>query len=616
MKSRAVNILGISAFYHDSAIALLQNGEILFAAQEERYTRIKADASFPMNALKDGLKQTKLKITDIDYIIFYENPADKYQRILKSCIEAAPGSLNIFLRGVCPWMTGKASQHELIQASIKSGLNLSPLIELPPIFCTQHHLSHAASAFYPSPYSEAAILCVDGVGESETMTIWHGQGTKITKIFDINYPDSLGLLYSSFTQYTGFAVNSGEYKLMGLAPYGKPLYKNLITKYLIDIKEDGAFKLNMDYFSYQSGKRMINHKFEKLFGERARQPDEKIRQLDMDIASSIQAVFNELLLKLARRIHGELGVDNLCLAGGVALNCVANGYIKAHGPFKNIWVQPSAGDAGGALGAAYVLWYEYLNNERQVNAVSDSMHGGYLGPSYTDHEIEEYLSSVNANYTKLAPKVLYEKTADKLANDNVVGWFQGRMEFGPRALGHRSILGDPRSANMQTTMNLKIKYRESFRPFAPSVMAEHAREYFDIDHESPYMLFVRKVNEQHRVERSKAQENITGLAQLSLARSSISAVTHVDYSARIQTVTKDRNPIYHALLSAFNEKTGCPILVNTSFNVRGEPIVCTPQDAYECFMNTEMDHLVINTYFLSKVNQPTENQVAKEFKPD
>lgn len=616
MKTNTCYIIGISAFYHDSSIALLANGELIFAAQEERYTRIKADPSFPQNALRDCLESYNLSITDIDYIIFYENPAKKYQRIIKSCADNIPNSLGSFIYGVCSWAGGNVDQESIIRNEIKRALDLSPLMEIPPLFCTDHHLSHAASAFYPSPYDEAAILCIDGVGELETTSVYYGSGSQIKKHSDIKYPHSLGLLYSAFTKYTGFKVNSGEYKLMGLAPYGEPRYKNLITDKLIKINDDGTYFLNMRYFSYENGKKMINLRFEKLLGGKARVPETAITQREMDVASSIQAVFNEIICKIAKKIHAEFDIDNLCLAGGVALNCVVNGYIAEHAPFKKIWVQPAAGDAGGSVGAAYLLWYTYLKRHRIVNYSSDSMKGAYLGPDFTDYQIETYLKSINAKYEKYSRDELTTKVAGLLANGNIIGWFQGKMEFGPRSLGNRSILGDPRSPKMQSNMNLKIKYRESFRPFAPSILAEHAFDYFNINYQSPYMLFVSKISERHRIVPSENQNNLTGLALLALSRSTIPAVTHVDYSARIQTVHKETNPLYHQLIDKFYNMTGCPVIVNTSFNVRGEPIVHSPKNAYECFMSTEIDFCIIGNYFLSKNNQPEENRKSAIFQPD
>jgi carbamoyltransferase len=616
MKRANCYIIGISAFYHDSSIALLENGELVFAVQEERYTRIKADDTFPKNALRDCLKRYKLNINDIDFIIFYENPTKKYHRILNNCMAMIPNSLGNFMRGVCPWAGGKNNQSQLIQNEIKMALNLSPLIEVPPIFCTDHHLSHAASAFYPSPYNEAAILCVDGVGESESMSIWYGKGNKISKFSDIKYPHSLGLLYSAFTKYTGFKVNSGEYKLMGLAPYGRPVYAELIKEKLMTIHEDGSYLLNLKYFSYQNGKKMINHRFERLFGRKSRNPESEITQHEMDIASSIQLVINEIILKLANKIHSELNTLNLCMAGGVALNCVANGYIAEHGPFKNIWIQPAAGDAGGSVGAAYLVWHDYLNHKRKLHSNADSMKGAYLGPDFSDDEIARCLDSMSANYKKYSLNELTSKTAHLLSEGNVIGWFQGRMEFGPRALGNRSILGDPRSPKMQSTMNLKIKYRESFRPLAPSILAEHAYDYFSFIHPSPYMLFVNKIREAYRVKIENKQKDLFGLELLALPRTTIPAITHVDYSARIQTVHSETNPIYHQLIKEFYALTNCPLLINTSFNVRGEPMVCSPKNAYDCFMSTEMDYCVIGSYLLAKIQQSEKNRKVAVFPLD
>lgn len=608
MKTTNCYILGISAFYHDSSIALLKNGGLVFAAQEERYTRIKADASFPKNALRDCLQRHNLHIDDIDFLIFYENPTKKYHRIFNDCINNIPNSLGSFIRGVYPWAKGKKDQACLIQNEIKIALNLNSLTEIPPIFCTDHHLSHAASAFYPSPYNEAAILCIDGVGESETTSIWYGNGNKISKHFSIKYPHSLGLLYSAFTQYTGFKVNFGEYKLMGLAPYGKPIYAELIKEKLITIYEDGSYLLNLNYFSYRNGKKMINHRFEKLFNHKARKPESEITQHEMDIANSIQLVINEILLKLVNKIYRELNTENLCMAGGVALNCVTNGYIAEQSSFKNIWVQPAANDAGGSLGAAYLGWYEYLNHEREPGSNMDAMQGAYLGPCFLENEIEHYLNSVSARYEKYSLNDLINETARLLAEGNIIGWFQGKMEFGPRALGNRSILGDPRSPKMQSIMNLKIKYRESFRPFAPSILAEYAQDYFNFTKASPYMLFVNKVSKQYRIKMQDEQNHLFGLELLGLQRSTVPAVTHVDYSARVQTVHPETNPLYYGLIKAFYNLTQCPLLVNTSFNVRGEPIVCSPKNAYECFMSTEMDYCAIGSCLLTKTKQPNKNR--------
>lgn len=608
MKTTNCYILGISAFYHDSSIALLKNGSLVFAAQEERYTRIKADASFPKKALRDCLQRNFINIDDIDLLIFYENPTKKYHRIVSDCINNTPNSLGSFLRGVYPWAKGKKDQAYFIQNEIKTALNLNSLTEIPPVFCTDHHLSHAASAFYPSPYYEAAILCIDGVGESETTSIWYGCGNKISKHFSIKYPHSLGLLYSAFTQYTGFKVNFGEYKLMGLAPYGKPIYAALIKENLITIHADGNYSLNLSYFSFRNGKKMINHRFEKLFNHKARKPESEITQHEMDIASSIQLVINEIILKLVNKIYRELNTANLCMAGGVALNCVTNGYIAEQSAFKNIWIQPAANDAGGALGAAYLGWHAYLQQERVPSSNADAMQGAYLGPYFLEHEIENYLNSVSAYYEKYTLDDLINETARLLAEGNVIGWFQGKMEFGPRALGNRSILGDPRSAKMQSIMNLKIKFRESFRPFAPSILAEYAQDYFNLTTASPYMLFVKKINTQYRIKMQDDHKHLFGLELLGLQRSIIPAVTHVDYSARVQTVHSETNPLYYQLIKAFHNLTQCPLLVNTSFNVRGEPIVCSPMNAYDCFMSTEMDYCAIGNFLLKKTKQPNKNR--------
>ena len=600
-----MKILGISAYYHDSAAALVVDGEIVAAAQEERFTRKKHDAGFPANAVKYCLDEAGLTLGDIDYLVFYDKPLVKFERLLETYLSYAPSGFESFLASMPVWLKDKL----YLKATLKKefgemlGEQNAGDKKLPPLLFNSHHKSHAASAFYPSPFEKAAVLCLDGVGEWATSTVWLGDGNKLHAQWEIDFPHSLGLLYSAFTYYTGFKVNSGEYKLMGLAPYGEPAYVDLIFDNLIDVKDDGTYRMDMSYFNYATGLTMTNSKFDRLFGGPPRKAETAISQKEMDIARSIQVVTEEIVLKIARNVHQELGVDNLCLAGGVALNCVSNGRLLREGPFKNIWIQPAAGDAGGALGAALTVWHEYLDKPRQVSK-NDSMKGAYLGPKSKDHEIESYLDSVGAKYEKLDDGALMPKLADILAAENVIGWCQGRMEFGPRSLGGRSILGDPRSQKMQSVMNLKIKYRESFRPFAPAVKAEKVSDWFDFEGVSPYMLMVAPVKKSKCFEMTEAQNKLFGIEKLNIPRSEIPAVTHVDYSARLQTVHKETNPRFYHLLDAFEAKTGCPVLVNTSFNVRGEPIVRTAEDAYRCFMRTEMDYLVLENYLLCKTEQP------------
>ncbi len=597
-----MNILGISAFYHDSAAAIVQDGTILAAAQEERFSRKKHDARFPVHAIQYCLDHGRLGLQDIDEVVFYDKPLVTFERLLETYLAYTPKGLQSFVNAMPVWLKEKLYLKRIIRKELaeifgdKEG-------NLPPLRFTQHHQSHAASAFFPSPFPSAAVLCMDGVGEWATTSVWMGEGNQLHPKWEIDFPHSVGLLYSAFTYFTGFKVNSGEYKLMGLAPYGQPKYVDQIKEHLIDIKEDGTFRLDMDYFNYATGLTMTNRKFDKIFDGPPRQPESKITQREMDIARSIQEVTEEVVLKLGNSIHKELGTDNLCLAGGVALNCVANGRLLREGPFKEIWIQPAAGDAGGAIGAALAIWHEYHGQPRQVNG-TDKMQGSYLGPKFSSAEIKTYLDSVGAPYEEMEQTRLMECLAKLLAEDNVLGWFQGRMEFGPRALGGRSILGDPRSEKMQSVMNLKIKYRESFRPFAPSVLSDQVSEYFEIDYPSPYMLLVAPVKEGLRKPMSEEQKNLFGIDKLNVPRSELPAITHVDYSARVQTVHSETNPPYHALLEAFGKKTGCPVLINTSFNVRGEPIVCTPEDAYRCFMRTEMDYLVMENILLSKTDQP------------
>jgi carbamoyltransferase len=597
-----MNILGISAYYHDSAAALVRDGEIVAAAQEERFSRKKHDAGFPAGAIESCLQQGGIALSDIDEVVFYDKPLVKFERLLETYLSYAPQGFRSFIAAMPVWLKEKL----YLKATLKRELAaLGGLKEkdLPKLLFTEHHQSHAASAFYPSPFERAAVLCLDGVGEWATTSVWLGDGNQLTPQWELDFPHSLGMLYSAFTYYTGFRVNSGEYKLMGLAPYGEPKYVDLILEHLIDLKDDGTFRLNMKYFNYATGLTMTNRHFAELFGAPARTPETRIAQKEMDIARSIQAVTEEVVLRLSRTVHKELDVDYLCMAGGVALNCVANGRILREGPFKDIWIQPAAGDAGGALGAALVAWHEYHEQPRKVNG-HDSMAGSYLGPRFNDGEIKAQLDAQGAVYEQLDAGQLPERLGGILADEKVVGWFQGRMEFGPRSLGGRSIIGDPRSEKMQSVMNLKIKYRESFRPFAPAVLAEDVGEYFELDRPSPYMLIVAPVQEQLRIPMSEEQQRLFGIDKLNVRRSQIPAITHVDYSARVQTVHRETNPGFHAVLEAFKAKTGCAVLVNTSFNVRGEPIVCTPEDAYRCFMRTEMDYLVVENFLLAKTDQP------------
>ena len=599
----SINVLGLSAFYHDSAATLLVNGEIIAAAQEERFTRKKHDAAFPVHAIAYCLEEAGLSLSDIDFITFYDKPLVKFERLLETYLGYAPRGFRSFVMAIPVWLKEKLFLKVTLKRELSalSGLAQS---DLPPLLFHEHHGSHAASAFFPSPFEKAAVLCLDGVGEWATSSVWLGDGNKLTPQWEIRFPHSLGLLYSAFTYYTGFKVNSGEYKLMGLAPYGEPKYVGLIKKHLIDIKPDGTFRLDMRYFNYATGLTMTNARFDRLFGGAPRQPESELTQREMDIAASIQVVTEEIVLKLSTTIHAELDVDYLCLAGGVALNCVANGRLDEEGPFKATWIQPAAGDAGGALGAALATWHEYLGKPRDCKRGADHMQGSYLGPSADQSEVESFLATINAPFHTLNDHELMQKLATLLAEDKVVGWFNGRMEFGPRALGARSIIGDARSPNMQTTMNLKIKYRESFRPFAPAIKAESVAKWFGREQESPYMLKVASVKDEHRIPLSDDESALFGIDKLNVPRSSIPAVTHVDYSARIQTVHEETNPRFYALLSAFEEHTGCPVLINTSFNVRGEPIVCTPEDAYRCFMRTGMDVLVLENALLLKHEQP------------
>ena len=597
-----MNILGISAYYHDSAAALVQSGQVIAAAQEERFTRRKHDAKFPKNAISYVLQEANISLRKLDYIVFYEKPLITFERLLETYITYAPKGFRSFVSAMTAWLQEKLYLKTVLKKELAKLANCKTS-QLPPLLFTEHHQSHAASAFFPSPFETAAILCLDAVGEWATTSLWLGEGNNMIPQWEIDFPHSLGLLYCAFTYYTGFKVNSGEYKLMGLAPYGEPKYTNLILENLIDIKEDGTFRLNMDYFNYATGLTMTNNKFAQLFGQPPRKPESEITQREMNIAASIQEVTEEIVLKLANTAHKELGTDNLCLAGGVALNCVSNGRLLREGKFKDIWIQPAAGDAGGAIGAALAIWYQYLENPR-YGSHFDRMKGSYLGPQFSDEQGQQYLDDVRANYVYLEDSELFNKVAEILAEGNVVGWFQGRMEFGPRALGNRSIIGDPRNEKMQSVMNLKIKYRESFRPFAPSVLAEKVDQYFELDKPSPYMLLVAEVKKDLHIPMNEEQKQLFGIDKLKIPRSKIPAITHVDYSARVQTVHPETNPRYHQLIKQFETLTGCGVLVNTSFNVRGEPIVCTPEDAYRCFMRTEMDYLVINNYLLAKSKQP------------
>lgn len=591
-----MNILGISAYYHDSAAAVLRSGQIIAAAQEERFTRKKHDAQFPRHAIQYCLQEAKARVQDLDSIVFYDKPILKFERLLDTYLSYAPSGFRSFVAAVPVWLKEKLYLKRTLKQELAILLECRES-DLPPILFTEHHESHAASAFYPSPYKNAAVLCLDGVGEWATTSAWLGAGAELTPLWQIEFPHSLGLLYSAFTYYTGFKVNSGEYKLMGLAPYGKPVFAQLIFDHLIDVKADGSFRLNLDYFDYCTGLRMTNQKFSDLFGGPPRDSESTPTQRDMDLAASIQVVTEDVVLKLARQLQKETGADYLCMAGGVALNCVANGRLLREGIFKDIWIQPAAGDAGGALGAAYASYYKYRGQQRVQADGQDQMQGALLGPRYEQADVIQSLDELGAAYTVLDDASLYDTVAALLANENVVGWFQNRMEFGPRALGARSIIADPRSSAMQSQLNLKIKFRESFRPFAPAVKEEDVEKYFHLDRPSPYMLLVAQVHEDIQ---TQPDESLEGLAQLHQVRSSIPAVTHVDYSARVQTVSATSNPEFYKLLSAFERKTGCAVLVNTSFNVRGEPIVCTPGDAYRCFMGTDMDYLVVGNLLLAK----------------
>jgi carbamoyltransferase len=611
-----MRILGISAFYHDSAAALVVDGDVVAAAQEERFSRKKHDARFPHNAVAYCLKEAGVGLDAVDYVVFYDKPFLKFERLLATYLAFAPSGLRSFQMAMPLWIREKLFQKDMLRRELKTyekGFDWQS-----KLLFTEHHLSHAASAFYPSPFEDAVVLTMDGVGEWATTSLGFGHGRQLEIVREIHFPHSLGLLYSAFTYYTGFKVNSGEYKVMGLAPYGEPRYAQAILEHLIDVKADGSFRLDMDFFNYCTGLTMTNDKFHALFGGPPRKPSELLTQRHMDLAASVQAVLEDVVLKMTRSLADSTGAKNLCLAGGVALNCVANGKILRDGRFKGVWIQPAAGDAGGALGAALAAYHLFQAQPRTVAASLDSMHGAYLGPSFDQPEIEERLRGVGARFTSLDDECLLDHSQKALGEGKALGWFQGRMEFGPRALGARSILGDARSPAMQSILNLKVKYRESFRPFAPSVLREDVSEWFELDHDSPYMLLVADVVRKRRFAMTPEQRQLFGIDKLNVPRSEIPAVTHVDYSARVQTVHAETNPRYHALISLFRERTGCPVIVNTSFNVRGEPIVCTPEDAFRCFMGTEIEVLAIGNCFLRKEEQDAglKRNYETAFEPD
>jgi carbamoyltransferase len=612
-----MRILGISAFYHDSAAALIVDGRIRAAAQEERFTRKKQDARFPVHAIEYCLAEGGVKLENADYVVFYEKPFIKFERLLETYLAFAPRGYQSFATAIPIWIREKLFQKDIIRRELQK---IGPAFDWKSrLLFAEHHISHAASAFYASPYHESAVLTIDGVGEWCTASAGFGRGRELTLYKELRFPHSLGLLYSAFTYYTGFKVNSGEYKLMGLAPYGQPKYVDRILDHLIDLKEDGTFRLDLGYFDYCTGLTMTSQKFSDLFGERVRDPrKDLLTQFHMDVAASIQKVTEEVMLRLARSLARDHATQNLCLAGGVALNCVANGKILRDGAFKNIWIQPAAGDAGGAVGAALATWHQFLGQDRIADERHDLMEGALLGPGYEQSDIEQRLTKAGAHFTVVSESDLIEKSATSLAAGDAVGWMQGRMEFGPRALGARSILGDPRSPHMQKTLNLRVKYRESFRPFAPAVLREDLSDWFEIDADSPYMLLVADVRCEKRRRMTNEEESLFGIDKLNVVRSDIPAVTHVDYSARIQTVHADINPRFHALISRFKAKTGCPVLVNTSFNVRGEPIVCTPEDAFRCFMGNEIELLVVGNCMLHKQaqNQMLRKNYRDEFELD
>ena len=598
-------ILGLSCYYHDSAAALIKNGEIIAAAQEERFSRKKHDSRFPKNAVAYCLESQGINLSAVNQVTYYEKPLLTFERLLETYLGAAPRGGRSFVAAMQVWLKEKLFLKNQLKKNLKE-IQMSfgtDSTAIPDLLFSEHHLSHAAAAFYPSPFDEAVVLCMDGVGEWATTSAWVGKGKKINPLWEISFPHSLGLLYSAFTYYCGFKVNSGEYKLMGLAPYGEPNYVEQIKKNLIDIKDDGTFRLDISYFKYHRGFRMTGRKFHKLFGSPPRKAETELTQFHMDLAASIQVVTEEIVLKLSKSLREETGIKNICLAGGVALNCVANGKLLREKIFDEIWIQPASGDAGSAIGAALIGWHLYQNQERIVNT-NDSMKGTYLGPEFGNNEIIDYLEQINAPFHTHSDPELFELLAEELDKGHVIGWFNGPMEFGPRALGGRSIIGDPRNQRMQSVMNLKIKYRESFRPFAPSVLEEEVSKQFEMNNKSPYMLLVAPVKKELCVKMTEDQDKLFGIEKLNIQRSSLPAITHVDYSARVQTVSKTTNPRYYELINAFKQKTGCPTIVNTSFNVRGEPIVCTPQDAYRCFMRTEMDVLVLQNQILFKNDQP------------
>ena len=597
-------ILGISGYYHDSAAALVVDGDVVSAAQEERFSRKKHDARFPRQAIEACLQLGGLTLEELDSIVYYEKPLLTFERLLETYIGAAPRGSRSFTSAMTVWLREKVFLKHTLRQELNQ-LRHDPMAALPALLFSEHHLSHAAAAFYPSPFEEAAVLCMDGVGEWATTTAWLGNLNLLNPLWDFSFPHSLGLLYSAFTYYCGFKVNSGEYKLMGLAPYGQPTYAALIREHLIDIKHDGTFRLNLTYFKYHRGFRMTSRRFERLFGQPPRSPESELSPFHMDLAASIQVVTEEIVLALARSLQAETGARHLCLAGGVALNCVANGRLLREGAFEKIWIQPASGDAGSALGAALVGWYhQQPEASRTTEASRDGMHGTYLGPSFSNASIAQQLQALNAPSQELPDAELFAQLAELLDQGKVVGWFNGRMEFGPRSLGARSILGDPRNRTMQSVTNLKIKYRESFRPFAPAVLEEEVANQFELNASSPYMLLVAPVKQELCQPMSQEDEQLFGIDKLNICRSSLPAITHVDYSARVQTVSARTNPRFHALIQAFQQRTGCPTLVNTSFNVRGEPIVCTPTDAYRCFMRTDMDVLVLENHLLLKEDQP------------
>ncbi len=603
------SVLGISAFYHDSAAAMIVDGKIIAAAQEERFTRKKHDASYPKNAINYILKEAALKLSKVDHVVFYEKPFLKFERLLETYVGFSPSGFKSFSMSMPLWLSEKLFQKKMLFDALKEHDN--NFNDIKKINFSEHHLSHSASAFFSSPYDEAIILTLDGVGEWATTTVSIGKNNKINILKEIHFPHSLGLLYSAFTYFLGFKVNSGEYKVMGLAPYGEPRFKDIILDKLIDVKEDGSFRLNMNYFNYATGLTMTSNKFAKLFNMKRREPENNLSQIHMDMAASIQAVTEEIVLRITRFLFKEFKLENLCMAGGVALNCVVNGKILKEGLFKNIWIQPASGDAGGALGAAQAFYYQELDNKRKILKI-DSMNGSYLGPQFSDDQVENELKSCGANYKKLTLDQIIKDTAKALSEEKVVGWFQGRMEFGPRSLGNRSIIADSRSEKMQKNLNLKIKYRESFRPFAPAVLFEKVSEWFEINSESPYMLLVADVKKSKQLQITQKEKNLFGIDKLNIKRSNIPSVTHVDYSARIQTVHKETNPIFHKLIEEFESITKYPVLVNTSFNVRGEPIVCSATDAFNCFMGTDLDVLVCNNFILYKDSQ--NKNLLKDYK--